>query len=606
MTPGRDRPAGRARVAARRRPLIPSPGRGLVTLLALTLVAGAGPAAAGSMDQRLGAAGDAFVARWLARAPHEATRLGVHTSDALLVPVTETTLAEDLAWLRDFRGRLDSIPAASLGRERAVDRALLAARVERMLVDLESIHPYERDPGAYVPLVAGSVASVLERPIASPCQRLRLAARRLSQVPEILRAARINLRNPPRMLTEAAIDRFAGVLRFYRETVPTLATGCRDAPTQADLAQADSTAVRAVETFLSYLREDLLPASHGALAIGPEACRRLLHAELLDPATEPLDSSLARSRRLVEERRATLEALAAAVAPGGARAALEAQDVTPPEADELIPYMERQLGGVRRFLGEHEIVTLPERMDLGVRVAPLFRSPLALTGLDAAGAWEARAPASWLEIATPDTAWDDARRHAHLTRFGRFEAELAVIHEGVPGRFLRGVAVRGQPDRLRQVLLGAWPGEDWGEYCELMMIDEGYGSGNPGYALVAAARALRYAGRSYAALALHAGAMGPEDARAMLVEQCLLDPDDAALEVRRGAADPSVMGYTSGARQLLELRDEARQMLGPRFQIRVFNDAVLRHGASPVGIVQAGVRRELGVDDRSGSVGAKP
>ena len=92
----------------------------------------------------------------------------------------------------------------------------------------------------------------------------------------------------------------------------------------------------------------------------------------------------------------------------------------------------------------------------------------------------------------------------------------------------------------------------------------------------------------------------------MLEERCLLDPDEAARETRRAAADPAVMGYTSGARRLLELRDEARRALGPRFSIKVFNDAVLRYGASPAGIVRAGVRRELGVGDDGTPAGAKP
>lgn len=583
-------------------------------LLSLLLAALVRPATAVTMDDRLRVLGDEFVARGLARAPQEATRLGVHASDGVLLPVSRTTLAEDLAWLRGFRIRLASIPIAELARERAIERDLLAARVERQMLDLEVIRPFERDPGAYVPLVAGSIESVLERPVASPCQRLRLAARRLSQVPEVLRAARINLRNPPRELTEIAIDLYHGVLRFYRETVPGLAAGCRDAQMQAGLAQADTTAVRAVEAFLLYLREDLLPASCGTLAIGPEACRRLLRAELLEAAVEdrpadaadPIDSLLARARRVVEERRAALEALVTAMGPGGARAALDALEAERPEASGLVPYMERQLAGVRHFLHEHEIVTMPAREVLGVREARPFRGPLTLTGLDAAGPWETRATEAWLEVTPPDSAWDEGRQQVHLARFDRWNAELAVMHEGFPGRFLRGVALRGQPARLRQALQSGWPGEDWGEYCELMMIDEGYGTWDPRYRLVAAARALRYAGRSCAALALHSGAMSTGEVRAMLEEQCLLDADDAARETRRAAADPAVMGYTPGARQLLELRDEARRVLGPRFLIKVFNDAVLRHGASPAGIVRAGVRRELGVDDGDGSVGAKP
>jgi len=433
-------------------------------------------------------------------------------------------------------------------------------------------------------------------------------------VPEVLRAARINLRNPPLELTEIAIDLYAGVLRFYRETVPGLATGCRDAQAQADLAQADTTAVRAVEDFLLYLREDLLPASRGTLAIGPEGCRRLLRAELLEEvvgerpadAADPMDSLLARARRVVEERRVALEALAPAVASDGGRAALDSLAAERPEAGGLVWYMEQRLEGVREFLRQREIVTMPERETLGVREARAFRRALTLTGLDAAGAWEPRATEAWLEVTPPDSAWDQGRRQVHLAHLDRPNAELAVIHDGLPGRFLRGVALRGQPVRLRQALQGAWPAEDWGEYCEQMMVDEGYGAGDPGYPLAAAARALRYAGRSYAALAIHSGAMSTDEARAMLEQRCLLDPDEAARETRRAAADPAVMSYTPGARQLLELRDEAMRVLGPRFRIKVFNDAVLRYGASPSGLVRAAVRRELGVSDDARPVGAKP
>ena len=81
----------------------------------------------------------------------------------------------------------------------------------------------------------------------------------------------------------------------------------------------------------------------------------------------------------------------------------------------------------------------------------------------------------------------------------------------------------------------------------------------------------------------------------MLEERCLLDRDGAMRETRRATADPEVMGYTEGARQLLDLRDETRRRLGPRFLIQRFNDAVLRLGASPVGLIRAGVQHEMSV-----------
>ena len=582
-------------------------------LLPLLLAGAFRPAMADTPDDRLRRLGDEFLSRWLARNPAEATRLGAHTLDTAPLPVSRTSLAEDGAWAHDFAARLDSLPAPGLTRAAALDRALLAARVERWRLDLEVLRPYERDPGAYLALIAGSVESVLERPFAPACARLELAARRLAQVPEVLRAARINLRDPPRERTEIAIERYAAVLRFYRAGLPALTIACRDARTQADLAQADTAAVRATEDFLRYLREDLLPASTGPLAVGPEACARLIGLERLDDplgegrtAVPPADSLLARARAVVEERRAALDSLAAASRTDGTRAALEALATERPDANDFVPYMDRRLESVRDFLRGHAIVTLPRRDELEVREAPEFRGLLALTGLDAAGPWEVRGARAWLEVTRPDPAWDEAHRQAHLARFARHGAELSAMHDGLPGLGLRAIVLRAGPLRLRRALLSMWSAEGWGEYCEPMMLDEGYGAGDPGYRLAEAARALRFAGRSYAALAIHSGAMTSDQARAMLEERCLLDPEDAARETRTAITDPAIMGYTDAARQLLDLRDEVRRALGPGFRLRAFNDAVLRLGAVPAGWVRAGVTREMGIVDGPDAVGAKP
>jgi uncharacterized protein (DUF885 family) len=139
-----------------------------------------------------------------------------------------------------------------------------------------------------------------------------------------------------------------------------------------------------------------------------------------------------------------------------------------------------------------------------------------------------------------------------------------------------------------------------------MMLEAGYGGEDPRYRLAAAARALRHAGRALAALALHSGAMSPDGARRMLEDRCLLVPAEAEREARWAAADPAIMSYTFGAQRLRELQDEARRRLGPRYRTRAFNDAVLRCGASPHGIVRDRLWRELADATGDDPVGAKP
>ncbi|HKQ57589.1 MAG TPA: DUF885 family protein, partial [Candidatus Eisenbacteria bacterium] len=251
-----------------------------VLLIATPGRCGAAGAPAGAGDQ-IRKLGDEYLARRLEGSPDAATRLGVHDTDHLLLPARPVPATEAAAWTLAFLARLDAVPRQGLSPEREAERALLAAVAGRDLVGIEVLRPRERDPGWWARLVSDAIDAVLDRQGVSSCGRVRLAVRRLERVPDALRAARIELRDPPRVLTEEAIVRFEAVLRFYRETVPALAAGCRSALMQADLAQADTAAVRAVEGFIAYLREDLLPVSNGALAIGPEGCRRLLESELL-------------------------------------------------------------------------------------------------------------------------------------------------------------------------------------------------------------------------------------------------------------------------------------------------------------------------------------
>ena len=153
------------------------------------LLAGAGAglapcvALAASADAALEQIGGRFLNGWLARHPQNATRLGVHEYDRQLIPVTQSSLADETAWLHKLRGQLDSIPRSAFSFNRMLDRDVLSARIDRELLDLEVIRPYEHNPNAYLDLVAGSIQSLLQRRFASPTERATSVLHRLRQCP---------------------------------------------------------------------------------------------------------------------------------------------------------------------------------------------------------------------------------------------------------------------------------------------------------------------------------------------------------------------------------------------------------------------------------------
>jgi hypothetical protein len=264
------------------------------------------------------------------------------------------------------------------------------------------------------------------------------------------------------------------------------------------------------------------------------------------------------------------------------------------------------IGYVMEFLRGREIVTLPSRLVLNVRAAPPFRSGPVLRLSDPGARVGSQQRPAWIEVTVPETLLTAAGGRGGRGRLSRWEAALAVAHEGLPGRCLRAAVITATSSDLRQGLLESWPGEDWGQYCERMMLDEGLGAEDPRYRLAGALRGLRAAGLSQAALAVHSGAMTLDQARRMLVDRCLFDDDAADRGMRSAAADPAFMGYSLGAQRLRELQDEARSRLGPRYRTRTFHDAVLRCGASPVGILRDRLWRELADATGRDPVGAKP
>lgn len=584
----------------------------LAVLLASLVVSPSPPGAAAKATRaadraRVGprSLGEEFVAWRRARPPQAATQAGA-PAVPLTALVSASALSGELAWLRGFRDRLAALPReardarsdAPARSQDAFDRALLEAAVEHALAEREILKPFERDPGAYVALVAGSVEAVLDRSGGSPCARLQRAARRLAEVPEVLRAARLNLKHPSRVLTERAIGRYEGVLRFYRQDVPQSVTGCRNARLQADLAQADTAAVRAIEAFLGYLREDLLPAARDE-PIGAEACLRLLRADLVAEVA-PVETLLAGGARRVEARRAELETIARLVSGPGMRGTRAALDALESEGSPVtIDSVRWDLAHAVEFLRAQGIVTLPSRLALEVREAPSFRADGTLRLADPGVRGPFPRP-GWLELG----AFEGPDQPDH--RLNRWESALTVAREGLPGRWMRTAVIAERASELRQGLLETWSGEDWGAYAEQMILDAGFGAEDPRYRLAGALRALRGEGRSLAALAVHSGAMSADEARRMLVDRCLVDDDEADREMRSVAADPALMGYSLGAQRLRELQDEARRRLGPRYRTRTFHDAVLRCGASPPGILPDLLWRELAEATGDEPVGAKP
>jgi uncharacterized protein (DUF885 family) len=172
----------------------------------------------------------------------------------------------------------------------------------------------------------------------------------------------------------------------------------------------------------------------------------------------------------------------------------------------------------------------------------------------------------------------------------RYEAETLAFHEAVPGHHLQ-IAIAQELDGLPRFRRLGGPTayvEGWGLYSERLSAEMGLLSGDLDRFGIASFDAWR-ACRLVVDTGLHALGWSRQRAIRFMVEHTALAENNIANEVDRYLAIPGqALAYKLGQREILRLRDVARDALGPRFDIRAFHDVVLGQGAvglSTLGIV---------------------
>jgi len=174
-----------------------------------------------------------------------------------------------------------------------------------------------------------------------------------------------------------------------------------------------------------------------------------------------------------------------------------------------------------------------------------------------------------------------------------YNEEALCFHETVPGHHLQialAQELRDLPEFRRHTGETAFI-EGWALYTERMSDQDLHlYSGAParfgmlGYQAWRAARLVIDTG-------MHALKWDRERALAYLREHTTLSADEAANEIDRYAIHPAqALAYMVGELELFRLRDQARQRMGERFDLRAFHDAVLAHGAVPLSSLERLVR----------------
>ena len=170
----------------------------------------------------------------------------------------------------------------------------------------------------------------------------------------------------------------------------------------------------------------------------------------------------------------------------------------------------------------------------------------------------------------------------------RYEAEALAFHEAVPGHHLQIAIAQELPylPAFQRALGSTAFSEGWGLYTERLSGEMGLDTGDMDRFGVLSYDAWR-AGRLVVDTGMHALGWTRQQAIDFLTAHTALGENNIVNEVDRYIVMPGqALAYKIGQLEILRLREEARQRLGPAFDIKAFHDTVLGSGAVSLPILR--------------------
>ncbi len=528
--------------------------------------------------------------------PTLATQVGVHDYDTEVDDLSRAGQEKNAAHLHKALEALAALNAATLSQAERDDREALISAIKAKLLDLETIRFWRKDPNLYLQSAISAVFSLVHREFAPLEERLKSVVARERKIPALLANAKLNIERPPRAFVEIALRNVAGAINFLKTGAVAAFASVKDEPLKQEFAKTNDAAIGAFEDYRTYLEKDLKPRADGEFALGPALfAERLALYEMIDiPPEKLLEIANAQLRK---DRSALAEAAREVDPAAPLETVLKDIRAQHPTADRLVPTARDDLAGLRAFVIDRRIATIPENLLPDVEETPEFRRATTAAAIDLPGPLEQRAPQAYYYVTPPDAGLPADKLEQYLEAYSLSGLEIISAHEVWPGHFMQYLTRKAHPDwsLARRMAHSYAATEGWAHYTEQMMVEQGLGNSDPKLKVAQLQMALLRDCRFVAAIEMHANGKTVDDATRIFTGECGSPEPEARREAYRGARDPGYINYTLGKLAILKLRDDYRAKMGDRFSLLEFHDRLLAAGLAPIKII----RRELLGEDGS-------
>jgi uncharacterized protein (DUF885 family) len=558
--------------------------KALILCLGVTMMAGAAMTARAA-DKDFVTVANAYVEDMLKANPETATALGDHRYDAQLTDRSASAIAAQTQMNKNYLTKLAAIDPKALSQTNQIDYEILKSNLERGVFESEELKEQEWNPIYYN--MGSAIYSLIARDFAPLDQRLASLKGRLEQIPNVIAAAKANLKNPPEMHTKTAIQQNQGNIGLIKNDLDQFVK--QSPKMEKELAPARAAAVAALEEYGQWLEKDLLPRSTGDFRLGDALWRKKLRFSL--------DSDLSKEEiytRAQADLKATQEAMYATALPLFKsyfpeekdeaklkdvkyvnKAVLDHIALSHPTNADIVEKAKAALAEATQFVRDKKLVTVPKE-PVKVIVMPEFQRGVAVAYCEAPGPLEPHAD-TFFSIAPTPKDWTPERTESFFKEYNDKMLLNLTVHEAMPGHYLQGAHSNQfqAPTLVRAIFSSGLFAEGWAVYGEKMMADAGFGG--PEEHMQQLKMRLRVIINAIIDQKIHTENMSEQDAMALMMNEGYQEDGEAAGKWRRACLTSTQLStYYVGSAEVEGIKAAWEAKNKPDLQ--KMNDEILSFG----------------------------
>ncbi|HEU4372276.1 MAG TPA: DUF885 domain-containing protein [Telluria sp.] len=530
--------------------------------------------------------------------PESAIESGKYDGAANLTipnPATRShQLAFDDEWLQAF-GKID---ARQLSAKQRTDLALLVNKVKSDRWYLTTFREYEWNPALYN--IAEPIDLILNTEYAAKPQRLRTLLRRIANVPAYYQAAQASLVNPTHEHLQLAIMQAPGTMTVLADLGKAAQESILTAQEKAIFAQRIANAGTALIGYLDFLtaldKKQQEQHSARSFRIGKDLYEQKFAFDIQSASTaeQTYQKALAAREELLVRMNGLADELWTKTMGDTAKPAdrirkigmvidkLSANHVA---RENFFPEIRREIPVLQDWVTRNNLLTLDANRPLVVRETPLYMRGVAGASVSAPGPYRPQ-DKTYYNV-TPLDGMTAEEAESSLRENNLWTLQILNIHEAIPGHYAQLVYANKSPSLVKSLFGNGAMVEGWAVYAERMMLESGYGDNAPEMWLMYCKWNLRSVTNTILDYGVHVQGMTQAQAMDLLVRQAFQTNAQASEKWRRvQLSSVQLTSYFSGYSEIMELREQRKQALGPKFVLKDFHEQFLSYGNAPVKVIK--------------------